>query len=238
MTSSDWFHHRDGDIIEPLALSGAELSEQRSGANEANGAHKDERMAFIPARPRAALTWHGNGTAGHAAAVTGVGKYRMPRSESKEFGSFPLIDKSWSYGYHFDITDLLVYFNQNRTIMRELVPYISLDWMDNSVARLTFIPDQSVLKKLLGIGQNDAIDPGKFLKAFGQLALLICEEVGHNCSAGEVSEELKEMYLFVQKISANTTKDSLADEKNYNSIFLHRLSEVDALVSSVYLFDI
>ncbi|EYB81371.1 hypothetical protein Y032_0385g421 [Ancylostoma ceylanicum] len=151
----------------------------------------------------------------------------------REFGSFPLIDKSWSYGYHFDITDLLVYFNQNRTIMRELVPYISLDWMDNSVARLTFIPDQSVLKKLLGIGQNDAIDPGKFLKAFGQLALLICEEVGHNCSAGEVSEELKEMYLFVQKISANTTKDSLADEKNYNSIFLHRLSEVDALVSSV-----
>ncbi|EYB97610.1 hypothetical protein Y032_0139g2121 [Ancylostoma ceylanicum] len=52
------------------------------------------------------------------------------------FGSFPIIDMSWSYGDHFDITDLLVYFNQNRTIMKELVPWISADFMNNSIARL------------------------------------------------------------------------------------------------------
>ncbi|EYC05852.1 hypothetical protein Y032_0080g1400 [Ancylostoma ceylanicum] len=150
----------------------------------------------------------------------------------REFGSFPIIDKSWSYGDHFDITDLLVYFNQNRTIMKELVPWISADWMNNSIARLAFIPNPSILYQVTGNDGTVAMDAKKFIKTFGELALLICEEVGHNCSESEISKEVAEIYLFVVKIFNSTTEEYQAEEKKYNSIFLHRLSEVDALVSS------
>ncbi|EYB95640.1 hypothetical protein Y032_0157g3186 [Ancylostoma ceylanicum] len=82
MAVDGWTASADGCIIRTVASSnhgassGAELSER---SEEANEAHENEKAAFIPARLRAVLTWHENGTAGHAAAAAGVGKYRMPR---------------------------------------------------------------------------------------------------------------------------------------------------------------
>ncbi|EPB70276.1 hypothetical protein ANCCEY_10631 [Ancylostoma ceylanicum] len=117
--------------------------------------------------------------------------------------------------------------------MKELVPWISADWMNNSIARLAFIPNPSILYQVTGNDGTVAMDAKKFIKTFGELALLICEEVGHNCSESEISKEVAEIYLFVVKIFNSTTEEYQAEEKKYNSIFLHRLSEVDALVSSV-----
>ncbi|EPB77561.1 hypothetical protein ANCCEY_03319 [Ancylostoma ceylanicum] len=210
---------------------------------------------------------------------------------------------SWSYGDHFDITDLLVYFNQNRTIMKELVPWISADFMNNSIARLAIQSEADSSARVPEVGQhpfrfddgcrykNDVVSKAKigeilivlspssvagiwevarnrgtnvkrrgrlhngdashesnanatrtnsspinqFLKEYWELdkALLICKEVGYNCSKSKVSKEVGKMYLFVQKIAANTLDGFPADEEEYNSDFLHRLSEVDALMSSV-----
>ncbi|KIH65084.1 hypothetical protein ANCDUO_04596 [Ancylostoma duodenale] len=54
----------------------------------------------------------------------------------RQFGSFPLIDKSWSYGDDFDLTDLLAYFNKNGTVTNVLVPHIGTDLSNSSRARI------------------------------------------------------------------------------------------------------
>ncbi|EYB82490.1 hypothetical protein Y032_0358g3400 [Ancylostoma ceylanicum] len=47
-----------------MGLKRSEWSVRQNGANEA---YANEKATFMPPRLRAALAWHGNGTAGHAA---------------------------------------------------------------------------------------------------------------------------------------------------------------------------
>ncbi|KAL6736505.1 hypothetical protein Aduo_006850 [Ancylostoma duodenale] len=64
------------------------------------------------------------------------GAIRFILEKIRQFGSFPLIDKSWSYGDDVDLTDLLAYFNKNGTVTNVLVPQIGKDLVNMSRARI------------------------------------------------------------------------------------------------------
>lgn len=68
----------------------------------------------------------------------------------QQFGGFPLIDKSWSDGTILDLTDLLTYFNKNRTVMTGFLPHISRDTLNSSQARISVssLPKKFLNKKI------------------------------------------------------------------------------------------
>ncbi|KAL6736511.1 hypothetical protein Aduo_006856 [Ancylostoma duodenale] len=123
----------------------------------------------------------------------------------QRFGSFPMTEGSSSYGDDFDLTDLLTYFNQNRTVTKELVPSIRLDKWNRSSARLQ--------------------------------TLLICEETGRNCNSSNVRKDVEEVFSLMQRIytamPSSFKAKFISTHDSNKSIFHHRLSELDAISTSV-----
>ncbi|EYB92465.1 hypothetical protein Y032_0193g1382 [Ancylostoma ceylanicum] len=86
----------------------------------------------------------------------------------RQFGSFPLIDKTWSYGNKLDITALLTYFNQNRTATTGLVPDIRKDMVNSTRARIYFEPTDKLLHTII-LEKIFDFDSKAFVEALGNL---------------------------------------------------------------------
>lgn len=102
----------------------------------------------------------------------GAGKYIL--SIIKGYGHFPMIHKQWNDD-NFDVTTLLAYFNQNRTVLKSFMPFIVSDIQNISRSLFMFAPQpDKVFGKAFGKGR------GGYSRRMMDIVVKLFREMAHN----------------------------------------------------------
>ncbi|CAJ0605589.1 unnamed protein product [Cylicocyclus nassatus] len=135
----------------------------------------------------------------------------------RDYGSFPLIDEEHSNddgNYEVNLTDLLIYFNKNRTTTRLLVPIVV--HRENDTAVLEFPPSEQ---------RDRAFDVNKI-----KLVIALCVHTNSTCYLQNLLKDLFDVHALKQKI-----KSSIKPKENIWTVPM-KLKQLNKSYSSVDWF--